>query len=49
MVVEKPEARADNGLVVAGRIPGQANTWRDIVVIARNAFDNAEGLLRGSI
>src|SRR5260370_10440922 len=49
MVVENPEAAADNGLAVAGGIPGQSNSGTYILVIARNAFHNAEGLLRGGI
>ena len=49
MIVENPEAGADNGLAIAGGIPGQAYPGGDIVVIARNAFHNAECLLRGGI
>src|SRR5712692_11419023 len=49
MVVEHPEARADNSLAIAGGIPGQTNAGGDIVIVARNSFHNAESLLRGGI
>src|SRR3981189_1452752 len=49
MVVENPVAGADNGLAIAGGIPGQSDTGGDVVVIARNAFHNTESLLRGGI
>src|SRR6266851_10041178 len=42
MVIEDPEARADDGLLIAGGVPGQSNSGTYILVIARNAFHNAE-------
>src|SRR5260370_6987295 len=49
MVVENPEASADDGLAIASRIPCQSNSGTDVFVIARNALHNAEGVLCGSI
>ncbi len=49
MVIEDPEAGADDGLAIANRIPCQSNSGTDVFVIARNAFHNAEGLLGGGI
>src|SRR5229473_397344 len=49
MVVENPEASADDGLTIASGVPGQSNSGTNVLVITRNAFHNAEGLLRGGI
>src|SRR4029077_7036795 len=49
VVIEHPEAGADNGLAFARGIPGQSYPGSDVVVIARNAFHDAERLLRGGI
>src|SRR5258708_22837711 len=49
MVVENPEASADDGFAIASRIPCQSNSGTYVLVIARNAFHNAEGLLGGGI
>ena len=49
MVIEDPEARADNGLFIASGIPCQSNSGTYILVIARNAFHNAECVFRGGV
>ncbi len=49
MVVEQAITGADDGLAIAGGVPGQSDTGSDVVVIARNAFHNTESLLRGGI
>src|SRR5712671_6810545 len=49
MVVEEAVAHTDNGFSVAGRVPGQTEAWGDVVVIARNAFDNAQSFFRGGV
>src|SRR6266853_5677666 len=49
MVVEEAVAHADNGFSVTGGVPGQTEAWGDVVVIARNAFDNAQSFFRGGV
>src|SRR5260370_14434984 len=49
MVVEEAVGHGDKGFAVAGWIPGQTEAWGDVVVIARNAFDNAQGFFRGGV
>src|SRR5260370_34108896 len=49
MVVENPEANADDGLTIVSGVPGQSNSRTNVLVIPRNGFHNAEGLLRGGI
>src|SRR2546422_3173459 len=49
MVIEDPEARADNGLFIASGIPCQSNSGTYVLIIARNAFHDTKGLLRGGI
>ncbi len=49
MVVEEPEASADDGLAAAGRIKSEAEARSNVVVVARNAFDHAESFFSGGI
>src|SRR6202008_2057438 len=49
MVVEKSVARSNHGFAVAPRIPRDANSGRDIVLIRRDSLDYAESLLSGGI
>src|SRR5438477_11007244 len=49
MVVEQTVTGANDSLAVTCWIPGQSNTWSYIIVIARNAFPNAKGLLSGRV
>src|ERR1700704_5550988 len=49
MVVEEPETSADDGLAAAGRIKSEAETRSNVVVVARNAFDDAESFFSGGV
>src|SRR5260370_38320272 len=49
MVVENPEASADDGLTIASGVPGQSNSGTNVLVITRNALHNAEGVLCSGI
>src|SRR5258705_13985926 len=49
MVVEEPEASADDGLATAGRIKSEAEARSNVVVVARNAFDDAESFFSGGV
>src|SRR5437867_1845315 len=48
MTVKHPIAGADNGFAIMAGIPGQADARRNIVGVARNAFDNSKSILRFS-
>ena len=45
MVVEDAVGSAYNCFAAGSRIPGDADAWRHIVVIARNALGDAQGVL----
>src|SRR5260370_5043449 len=49
MVVENPEASADDGLTIASGVPGESNSGTNVLVITRNALHNAEGVLCSGI
>ncbi len=49
MVVEHAVPGANDRLAVSGRIPGYAKARSHIVVVARNAFDDAERLFGGGV
>src|SRR6267154_5074651 len=49
MVVEEPEASADDGLATAGRIKSEAEARSNVVVVSRNAFDDAESFFSGGV
>src|SRR5258708_5627341 len=49
MIVEETETRANDRLAVAGGIPSQSKARGNILIVAGDAFDDAEGLFRGGI
>src|ERR1700682_2445415 len=49
MIVEKSVACSNDGFTVALGIPRQPETWRDVIVIARNTLDYAERFFRGCV
>src|SRR5882762_5047641 len=49
MVVEEPEASADDGLAAAGRIKSEAEARSNVVVVAGNAFDDPESFFSGGV
>ena len=49
MIIKQTVTGTDDSLTVTCWIPGQSNARSHIVVIARDAFPNAKGLLSGGI
>ncbi len=49
MIVEETVAGADDGLAIAGGIPSESEPRSDILVLARDAFLDAERLFGGGI
>src|SRR5207302_9730942 len=49
MIVEDAVAGTNDGLAVACRIPCQTKARREVVKVARDSFDHAEGLFGGRV
>ena len=45
MVVEQSVRSPNNALAILRRIPGQSNSWSDIVEVSRNALANPKRIL----
>src|SRR2546429_2636236 len=49
MIVEETETGANDGLAVHGGIPSQTKARGNILIVAGDAFDDAEGLFCGGV
>src|SRR5438874_9886212 len=49
MIVKQTETGANDGLAVTGGIPSQTKARGNILIVAGDAFDDAEGLFRGGV
>ena len=49
MVVEETITNANDGLAVTGGIPSKAEAGRNVVVVTRNSFDDAQRFFRGCV
>src|SRR2546423_10033351 len=49
MIIEDAVTRTDNSLAVACWVPRDPQSGSDVVVVARNSFDNFEGAFRGLV